>query len=153
MRSQLRRLKTDKRGLSGVVSSLFILIIAIAIVGFIYETYSAQTRMNDWDAEKVRERTEISSVFFGGTGQYSPNSVTPASSLVANLEELDSSYLQIDGSRTDQVATPIDNMNFTNGDDDWIFEKDPVSRDVGGFTLLVMVTHPQVQVLVPYLSR
>src|SRR4030065_922030 len=89
--------------------------------------------MSDWDAARVRERAEVTSVFFGGVNQYSPNSVTPASNQVANLEKLYSSYLQINGSAGDQVATPITNMNFTNGDDGWVFEKAPVSRDVGGY--------------------
>src|SRR3990170_1685943 len=133
LKSPLRRLRMDKKGVSGVVSGLFILVIAIAIVGFIYETYHVQTQMSDWDAARVRERAEVTSVFFGGANQYSPNSLTPASNPIANLENLDSSYLQINGSVEDQVATPIANMNFTNGDDGWIFEKDPVSRDVGGY--------------------
>ena len=132
MRFPLRRLRIDKRGVSGVVSGLFILVIAIAIVGFIYETYQAQTKMSDWDAARVRERTEVTNVFFGGTNQYSPNSVTPANSPIANLEKLDNSYLQFNSSKADQVITPISNMNFSSGDTGWSFGRDPGSRDVEG---------------------
>lgn len=125
MRSPQRRLRFDKRGLSGVVSGLFILVIALSMVIFIYETYQAQTQMSDWDAERVRERIEVSDVFFGETSQYSPSSVTPPSSQMASLEKLDDSYLQFNASKGDKVATPITNMNFTNGDTGWSFGKDP----------------------------
>lgn len=132
MRSPQRRLSLNKRGLSGVVSGLFILVIALSMVIFIYETYQAQTQMSDWDAERVRERIEVSDVFFGETGQYSPNSVTPPRSQMASLEKLDDSYLQFNSSKGDQVVTPIINMNFTNGDDGWIFEDYPDARDIKG---------------------
>jgi hypothetical protein len=128
LRSYLRRLRVDKRGLSGVVSSLFILIIAIAMVGFIYETYNVQTQMSEWDADRVRERTEVNDVFFGEMNQYSPSSTTPSSGPIANLEKLDKSYLQFDSSKSNQVVTSITNMNFSSGTSGWNFCKDVGSQ-------------------------
>lgn len=130
MKCRLLRLRANRRGISGVVSGLFILVIAVAMIAFVHEIYQVQTQMSDWDAERVRERTEVSSVFFGGSEQYSPSSVTPDVGSPSNLEKIDNSYLQFGGSVINDVETPISNMNFTSGSIGWIFDKSVGAQQV-----------------------
>lgn len=119
--SHQRHHNKARRGQATAIGIIYMTIALILITNFMYDVYKTQYAAIQRDDEKARELLDISNSFFGGTSTRYPNSTDPSHSTTL-LSEIDQEYSTFQGTQGTIKTNPIDNMNFTNNRNGWIFK-------------------------------
>ncbi len=118
------RVRNVRGGQATAIGSVLFFMIAVILVGFLYDVYMVQAEMIQFDASRNQERFGIREAVFGAFNSYTKNATYPENTTILTGTTSGNVFNPgVVSAPTTGINYPSANMNFTDASSGWSFSR------------------------------